>query len=96
LSDVASLTISVPDDLLRRARLRAVRDGTSVHSVLRAGLARYVDDDAEAGLAEVCDAEVGDAWDQFLALALDRPRYSPEARRTWRRDDLQRTRRTDS
>jgi hypothetical protein len=54
-----------------------------VNSVLRARLAHYVDD----------DAEVGDAWDQFLALALDRPGRSPEGRRTWRRDDLQRAQR---
>jgi hypothetical protein len=56
-----------------------------VNSVLRARLAHYVDD----------DAEVGDAWDQFLALALDRPGRSPEGRRTWRRDDLQRVQRVD-
>ena len=54
-----------------------------MNSVLRARLANYVDD----------DAEVGDAWDQFLALALDRPGRSPEGRRTWRRDDLQRVQR---
>jgi hypothetical protein len=54
-----------------------------VNSVLRARLAHYVDD----------DAEVGDAWDQFLALALDRPGRSPEGRRTWRRVDVERDQR---
>jgi predicted nucleic acid-binding protein len=49
VGDVANLTLSVPDDLLRRARLRAAREGTSVNSVLRARLAQYVDDDAEVG-----------------------------------------------
>jgi hypothetical protein len=78
---MANLTLSVPDDLLRRARARAARDGTSVNRVLRGELARYVDD----------DAAVGDAWDQFLDLAEKHSGRSPAGRRTWRRDELQRS-----
>jgi len=33
--DMANLTISLDDDLLRRARVRAARLGTSVNAVLR-------------------------------------------------------------
>lgn len=48
---MVNLTITVPDDLLRRARARAAREGTSVNSVLRTSLMRYVDNDAEVGEA---------------------------------------------
>jgi len=78
---MANLTITVPDELLQRARARAAREGTSVNSVLRADLARYVDG----------DAEVADAWDGFLDLA---PRIAgrsaDEGGRRWSRADLQR------
>jgi plasmid stability protein len=77
---VANLTITVPDELLRRARARAAREGTSVNSVLRAGLAQYVDD----------DAEVGEAWDRYLDLARKAGGRSASGKRAWRRDDLQR------
>ncbi len=77
---MANVTISVPDDLLRRARVRAAREGTSVNSVLRSSLAGYVDDDAETGRA----------WDEFLALAARAGGRSPSGGRRWRRDELQR------
>jgi plasmid stability protein len=77
---MANLTITVPDDLLRRARARAAREGTSVNSVLRAELAHYVDD----------DAEVGAAWDLFLDLAETSAGRSAGTGRDWRREDLQR------
>lgn len=77
---MANLTITVPEDLLHRARARAAREGTSVNRVLRASLARYVDD----------DAEVGEAWDRFLELARGAGGRSRSGRRTWRRADLQR------
>ncbi|MGH9057765.1 MAG: ribbon-helix-helix protein, CopG family [Acidimicrobiales bacterium] len=77
---MANLTITVPDDLLRRARVRAAREGTSVNGVLRASLARYVDD----------DAEVGQAWDHFLDIAVRAAGRSSPGGRSWRRDDIQR------
>jgi post-segregation antitoxin (ccd killing protein) len=77
---VANLTITVPDDLLQRARARAAREGTSVSSVLRSSLKRYVDD----------EAEVGEAWDRFLDIARRAGGHSSSGRRGWRRDDLQR------
>jgi plasmid stability protein len=77
---VSNVTITLPDDLLRRARVRAAREGTSVNSVLRAKLAGYVDDDAEAG----------EAWDEFLDIAARSGGRSPSGGRRWRRDELQR------
>lgn len=40
---MANLTIVIDDDLLRRARVRAAEQGTSVNAVLRAELIRYAD-----------------------------------------------------
>jgi plasmid stability protein len=77
---VANVTITLPDDLLRRARVQAARDGTSVNSVLRSKLADYLDDDAEAG----------HAWDEFLDIAARAGGRSPSGGRGWRRDELQR------
>lgn len=77
---VANVTITVPDDLLQRARVRAAREGTSVNSVLRTSLKRYVDD----------EAEVGEAWDRFLDIAGRAGGHSSSGGRSWRRDDLQR------
>ncbi|HJQ44182.1 MAG TPA: hypothetical protein VJ831_13925 [Jatrophihabitantaceae bacterium] len=77
---MANLTITVPDDVLRRARARAAREGTSVNSILRTELAHYVDD----------DADVGAAWDRFLDIAKQSSGESRGGHRTWRRDDIQR------
>lgn len=77
---MANLTITVPDDLLQRARVRAAREGTSVSSVLRSSLRRYVDD----------EAEVGQAWDRFLDIALKAGGRSATEGRSWRREELQR------
>lgn len=77
---VANLTITVADDLLHRARVRAAREGTSVNSVLRTSLRQYVDD----------DAEVGEAWDRFLDIAGRAKGHSSSGGRSWHRDDLQR------
>jgi hypothetical protein len=42
---MANLTIAVDEQLLKRARLRALREGTSVNRVLRERLQSYVEDD---------------------------------------------------
>jgi len=74
---VANLTITVDDDLLRRARARAVEQGTSVNAVLREELSRYV------------DASAGDrAADAFLAVARTAVGSSGPEGRTWTRDGL--------
>ncbi len=47
---VANLTIAVDDDLLRRARVRAATEGTSVNAVLRMELERWVGHSADEAL----------------------------------------------
>jgi len=42
---MANLTITIDAELLRRARLRALREGTSVNRLLRERLESYVGDD---------------------------------------------------
>lgn len=50
---MANLTIVVDDQVLQRARIRALQHGTSVNALLRDYLASFAgDDDASAALAE--------------------------------------------
>lgn len=49
---VANLTIAVDDDVLRRARVRAAEQDTSVNAVLRDELARYAAADGTDCAAE--------------------------------------------
>lgn len=79
-----NLTITVDDEVLRRARIRALTQGTSVNAVLREFLESYAGSDVEAGarsrLAELAHASVassgagGRAWkrDDIYADRLDR------------------------
>lgn len=74
---MANLTIAVDDELLRRARVRAVGQGTSVNAILREELARYAGDDA------------GDrAADAFLQIARASTARSGPGGRSWTRDEL--------
>ncbi len=74
---MGNLTITVDDELLRRARVRAVEQGTSVNAILREELARYAGDDA------------GDrAADAFLRIARASTASSGPGGRTWTRDEL--------
>ena len=41
---MANLTITVDEEVLKQARLRALREGTSVNRVLRERLESYVED----------------------------------------------------
>ena len=38
---MANLTLAIDDDLLRAARIKAVREGTSVNEICREAIARY-------------------------------------------------------
>jgi plasmid stability protein len=73
---MANLTITLDDELLKRARLKAVAQGTSVNAVLRVYLEQFAGDDA-ARVAAV---------QRILELA----RTSKAARgdRRWTRDEL--------
>lgn len=74
---MANLTIAVDDDVLRRARVRAAEQGTSVNAVLRDELARYATATGSDRAAE-----------DFLALAVARPGGGGTAGRSWSRDEL--------
>jgi plasmid stability protein len=73
---MANLTIAVDDELLKRARLRATEQGTSVNAVVRDYLEQY--------------AGARSAQEQALEklLAMSERAKSRRGRRTWRRDDL--------
>lgn len=75
---MANLTLVVPDDVLRRARVRAVQEDTSVNAQVRGFLADY--------------ATAGDARRQAMAGLAELARSARSGggldRRTWTRDDL--------
>ena len=63
---MANLTITIDETLLREARVRAVREGTSVNAVLRDYLQGYArEHEANARLADGFDA----AWKRLSAGA---------------------------
>jgi hypothetical protein len=71
-----NLTITVDDDILKRARLRALQEDTSVNAVLRSFLEAY------AGAAVREQAAIAD----LLRLSLESTAARGEA--TWSRDEL--------
>jgi plasmid stability protein len=73
---VANLTLVVDDDVLKRSRIRALNDGTSVNAVVRAYLALYAADDATIAGA------------RFVELARETQAGSGAAGRQWRREDV--------
>ncbi|HEX3612121.1 MAG TPA: hypothetical protein VHU88_10580 [Sporichthyaceae bacterium] len=74
---MANLTIAVDDDVLRRARVRAADQGTSVNAVLRDELIRYAAGDGSDRAA-----------DEFLAFARANSGRSDQGQRGWSRDEL--------
>jgi plasmid stability protein len=74
---MANLTITVDDVLLKRARIKALQEGTSVNALLRDYLAAY------AGSEQVQRALAG-----FADLAERSDASSGAAGRTWSRDEL--------
>jgi hypothetical protein len=74
---MANLTVSIDADVLRRARVRAAREGTSVNAVVGAYLGRY---------ADVDDAAI--ALEEFLELAAASDSGSGPGGRKWTREDL--------
>ncbi|MHB1586384.1 MAG: hypothetical protein ACYCRH_06410 [Acidiferrobacteraceae bacterium] len=73
---MANLTITVTRDLLKRARLRAIEEGTSVNAVLRRYLESYV---GEERLQE-------DAMSDLLQLS--RTASARRGGHAWTRDEL--------
>jgi plasmid stability protein len=74
---MANLTIVVDDEILRRARVRAAEQGTSVNAALADYLAHF------AG-----SSTVADAMTSFLDLADAAAAGSGPGGRTWLRDEL--------
>jgi plasmid stability protein len=73
---MANLTVSIDDDLLRRARIRALEQGTSVNAVLRRYLEAFAGADTERERAVAA------------VLALAGARRTGSGGRRWKRDDL--------
>ena len=73
---MANLTIVVDERVLRRARIRALEDGTSVNAVLRDYLLAYAGD---SGLREAREA--------YVTMAEAAAASSGPQGRTWSRDD---------
>lgn len=74
---MANLTVTVDERVLRRARIKAIEQGTSVNALVGDYLARY----AGLGSTEKALAE-------FLEIAGRSHASSGPGGRTWRRDDL--------
>jgi plasmid stability protein len=74
---MANLTISVDDVLLKRARIKALEDGTSVNALLREYLEAYT------GTQRTQRALAG-----FAELAERSEASSGATGRTWTRDEL--------
>lgn len=74
---VANLTITVDDATLRRARVKAAEQGTSVNAVLREELERFAGDSSHRSIAE-----------DFLAVANEIAGSSGPEGHNWKREDL--------
>jgi hypothetical protein len=74
---VANLTLTIADDVLLRARRRALDHGTSVNALVRAYLESFAGAD-----------EVEDAARALVALAEASSGSSGRGGRTWTRDDV--------
>ncbi len=60
---MANLTLTIDEETLRRARIRALQDGTSVNALVRAHLERYAEPDDRAAegrrrIAELARASI--------------------------------------
>ncbi len=74
---MANLTLTIDESVLRRARIRALEEGTSVNAVVRQHLQRYAGDD-----------DSRDAMRRILELARKSRASSGPSGRTWTRDEL--------
>jgi plasmid stability protein len=73
---MANLTISIDEETLRRARIRALEQGTSVNAVLR----EYLD-------AYIGEHPAGRALDELVELARAAKSSSGKSGRRWNRDE---------
>ena len=73
---MANLTVTIDEEALRRARIRALQHGTSVNALLREYLEAYGKDPA-----------LEQAMDEFLELAQVSQAGGASDGRTWTRED---------
>ena len=73
---MANLTVTIEDDVLRRARIRALEQGTSVNALLREYLRAYASEGPAKALREIA------------AMARKARSGSGPGGRKWRRDDI--------
>jgi plasmid stability protein len=73
---MANLTLSLDDEVLRRARIRALEQGTSVNAIVRDYLEAFAGDSAAAGGLRA-----------FLDLTESVAAGSGETGRSWSRED---------
>jgi len=77
---MANLTLSIEDETLKKARIRALEQGTSVNELVRQYLVRLVADErAEHARREALIAEID---------ALAKKAGGGSGGRRWKRDDL--------
>ncbi len=74
---MANLTLTIDDELLRAARIRALEQGTSVNAVVREYLERFAN-----------RAAARDALEAFLARSEKASASSGPGGRTWTREEL--------
>lgn len=74
---MANLTLAIDDELLRRARIRALESGTSVNAAVRDFLISYTGTSQQ-------DATVR----TLITLAADSGASSEEGERSWTREDI--------
>lgn len=74
---MANITLVIDDDVLRRARLRALTEGTSVNAVVRSQIEAYVADQGPAV-----------ALQSFIDGARSSAASSGPAGRSWDRESL--------
>ncbi|MGI8726236.1 MAG: hypothetical protein ACR2K6_00955 [Solirubrobacterales bacterium] len=74
---MANLTLSINDELLKRARIRALEQDTSVNAVVREHLQRFAGSERSARAVE-----------GFLEIAERAEASSGSGRRRWTREDL--------
>lgn len=75
---MTKLTVKVDDETLKRARIRALEEGTSVNALLRSFLEDYTG--VREGRRE--------AGDDFLRLTEEHEASSGPGGRSWTRDEL--------
>ena len=74
---MANVTLAIDEDMLKRARIRALEEGTSVNAVVRAHLERYARQDVQRS-----------ALDRVVDAARDSTAASGQGGRRWTREEL--------